>query len=293
MKLAFLFPGQATDIGDAVGAWRSASPHAAHLLERAADVLGSGIEELARPAMLARTSVFQPVITALTIGIHRTVVELGMTPDLVAGHSVGELAACAAAGPIDDADAVRVAATRGELMEREASRHGGGMIAVRGSASDVEAAIARGSAHGQVCLAAHNAPDEWVLSGDLAALRAIASATSAAPLETRGPWHSPAMAGASGPYRDALRRVMTGRPTIPTVPSHRDELVDHLVAQLTSPVQWVHTMQALRDAGVTSIVVCGPGKSLRRFARAVIPEASVSVLAHPSDLPRGAPAVAP
>lgn len=297
MKLAFLFPGQATDIGDTVDAWRRASQQVERLLECASESLGYRIDEVMRPAALTRTSVFQPVLTAMTIGIHREMVERGVAPDIVAGHSVGELAACAAAGAIDDDDAVRLTAKRGELMEHEATRHGGAMIAVRASASDVEAAISSGSAHGRVSLAAHNAADEWVLSGDVTALRAIESMMPVAALDTRGPWHSPAMADATEPYRLELRRAIRGGLSTPIVCNRTGDivtdaaaLVDLLADQLTSPVQWARTMSALRDAGVTRIIVCGPGKSLRRFARALIPEAIVSVIAHPADLPRGAAA---
>lgn len=300
MKLAFLFPGQATAIGATVDAWRRASPHVQQLLECASDALGSGLDELIRPSALTRTSIFQPVLTAMTIGIHRAIGGRGVAPDLVAGHSVGELAACAAAGAIADDDAVRLAATRGELMEHQATRHGGAMIAVRGNASDIEAAIRTGSAHGRVCLAAHNASDEWVLSGDVAALRAIESMMPVAVLDTRGAWHSSAMADATERYRQELRGAIRGALSTPIVCNRTGQiagsaaaLVDLLAGQLTSPVQWVRTTHTLRDDGVTHVVVCGPGKSLRRFARSGIPEATVSVVAHPTELPLGAAAAAP
>jgi [acyl-carrier-protein] S-malonyltransferase len=299
VKTAALFPGQATDIGDAVQAWRETSPHVAQLMELASDVLGAGVAGLTRPAALARTCVFQPVLTALTIGIHRALVEAGVSPDFVAGHSVGEIAAAAAAGAITDEDAVCLAAIRGELMEREAAKHGGGMIAVRGTRSDIDAALAMGSAQGQVCLAAQNAADEWALSGDATALRAIAATMQAAPLDTPGPWHSPAMADAVEPYRTALSEAIRGAISTPIVCNRTGRveqgsgsvLVERLAAQLTSPVQWLQAMHTLRDLGVTRIVVCGPGKSLRRFARSVMPDATVSVVADPSDLPRGAAAI--
>jgi [acyl-carrier-protein] S-malonyltransferase len=297
VKTAFLFPGQATDIADAVDAWRASSSHVDHLLDVAAHACG--VDEVStRPAALARTSVFQPVLTALTIGIHRELVDRGVTPDIVAGHSVGEIAACVAAGLIRDEDAVRLAAQRGALMERQAALHGGGMIAVKGSASDIDSAIAAGSAHGRVAIAIHNATDEWVLSGDAAALRTIGSVMHATPLDTPGPWHSGAMADAVEPYREAIRGVADGVASIPVVWNRTGEVardgfvVDLLAEQLTSPVQWVRTMETLRSTGVTRVIICGPGKSLRRFARSILPSADISIVAHPADLPNGAIATA-
>jgi [acyl-carrier-protein] S-malonyltransferase len=299
VKSAFLFPGQATDIADALDAWRRSSPQVDRLLQSAADALGGGIDALMRPASLKRTSVFQPMITAMTIGIHRVRAEFGMAPDFVAGHSVGELAACAAAGALDDDDAVRLAAHRGELMERLAARTPGGMIAMRGSASEIETAIEMGAAHGRACLAAHNGPDEWVLSGDFAALRAIGAVMSVTPLDTPGPWHSPAMAEAIEPYREELRRVMRGTLSMPVLSNRTGDvvadagaLVDLLAGQMTAPVQWHRTMRTLHAEGVRRVIVCGPGKTLRRFARAAIPDVTIEVLADPSDLPGGAAATA-
>jgi [acyl-carrier-protein] S-malonyltransferase len=299
VKSAFLFPGQATDISDALGSWRRSSAQVERILQCAADVVGGGLDALTRPATLNRTSVFQPMLTAMTIGIHRARVESGVAPDFVAGHSVGELAACAAAGALHDDDAVRLAAYRGELMERMAARTPGGMIAVRGSASEIETAIEKGCAHGRVCLAAHNGPDEWVLSGDLAALRAIGAMMPVTPLDTPGPWHSAAMAEAIEPYREELRRAMRGSLSIPMLSNRTGDVVDDagtlvglLAGQMTAPVQWHRTMRTLHNEGVTRVIVCGPGKSLRRFARAAIPDVTIDVLADPSDLPRGAAASA-
>lgn len=290
MKTAFLFPGQATDIGDAVVEWRRASPRVEQLLQCASDAIGSSIVELTRPSALARTSVFQPVLTAMTIGIFREAAA-DIKPDLVAGHSVGELAACAAAGAMSGENAVRVAARRGELMEREATRYGGGMIAVRGRVSDVEAALRTGSMHGHVSLAAQNAATEWILSGDVAALRAIEGMMNATPLDTPGPWHSAAMADAIEPYRQDLRRVMRGVMSTPLVCNRTGdvvddalELVDLLAGQLTSPVLWARSQRTLMVQGITHVVICGPGKSLRRFVRAENPHAEISVVAHPAAL---------
>lgn len=299
MSVAMLLPGQATDIADAADAWRRESPHVSRLLACAADALESSVNRVTRPLALARTSTFQPVLTAITLGIHHELVERGVEPDIVAGHSVGELAACAVAGALTDEDVIALAVTRGALMEREAGLHEGRMVAVRGSAIDVEAAIARAAIYGSVCLAARNTPDDWVLSGEVVALRAVAALLPVTPLDTRGPWHSKAMAGAVDEYRELLRGAVTGVLRVPFVCNRTGEIApdaaaipDLLACQLTRPVEWVRTMDTVRGRGVRTILICGPSKSLRRFARVCIPDATVSVVSHPADLPRAATMIA-
>ena len=293
MTIAFLFPGQGTDIAEAVEAWRRQAPHVEHLLEIAADEVGLAPSQLTQPVALARTAVLQPVLTALTLGIHHTLRDQGLRPDVVAGHSVGELAACAAAGAIGAEDVVALASTRGTLMAREASLHGGRMIAVRGLAAEVTATVARAAKHGRLTIAAHNSAEDWVLSGELAALRAVATTLPTTPIDTEGAWHSTAMAGAGIEYRESLSAVVTGPLSVPficnrTGAAARDaaDIPELLAAQLTQPVEWARTMETLRTIGVTRLVVCGPGRSLRRFARAGIPQAEVTVLAHPDTLLR-------
>ncbi|MEO7367010.1 MAG: ACP S-malonyltransferase [Gemmatimonadaceae bacterium] len=292
MSTAFLFPGQGTDIADAVDDWRRLS-HVARLLDGAADALGVSPDQLTRRTHITRTSIVQPVLTALTLGIHHCLGDEGVAPECVAGHSVGELAACAAAGAITDEDVIALAVIRGALMEREAARHGGRMISLRGSSADVDAALTAAAKHGSVSLAAHNAADEWVVSGDVAALRAVAALLPSTALDTDGPWHSLAMRAAVDPYRDALRHAVSGSLSLPFVSNRigvatRDStLIPELLAsQLIHPVQWVRSMETLSDRGITQIIICGPGKSLRRFAAAMIPAASVSIVSHPDHLSR-------
>jgi [acyl-carrier-protein] S-malonyltransferase len=167
----------------------------------------------------------------------------------VCGHSLGELAAWAAGGHVAAVDAIAVAALRGRVMAREASRHPGGMVAVRGrdaepartqrarsvglpaeaveSASEARAALepqdrvqhgvlaralAAGRARGSLVLAAENAPDERVVSGTEPALAAVLAAVPSARLPVAGAWHSPAMAGVVDELAAALAAVPARKP---------------------------------------------------------------------------------
>ncbi len=292
MTTALLFPGQGTDISDAALDWLRGSSFVRPLLELAARTIGEPLESVIHPLALARTEVLQPVLTAIGVGVHLELAERGIQPDVVAGHSVGELAACVAAGAVESEVAVELAATRGRLMGREASRHPGGMISLRATAMEVQMLLARGAEIGNVCIAVHNAPDEWVVSGEPAALRAIDAQWSTTVVPTPGAWHSPAMDGAREEYRGALDSAVTGRLTVPLISNRTGEAVrdaqrlpELLSAQLTNPVLWSESMSTLASMGTNRVVACGPGKTLRRLARIAMPAAEIAIIAGPLGLP--------
>lgn len=291
-----LFPGQGVDPIDALLAWQPHSAHCVRLLEVAAEDTGVPRGKLTSRIVMARTDVCQPVMVALCLGIVRELGERGVRPDIVAGHSLGELAAWAAAGGISDVDAVRIASIRGRLMLREATKHPGAMVAVRSPDEESLARlVAEARREGTIVIAAHNTQEEWVLAGDTAALRVIQSRLYARPLSVGGAWHSPAMAGAADEYRDALRRVPRSPSCAPLVSNCtarvvQDDahIIDLLVSQLTQPVRWFESMATLASFGVTTAIICGPGKTLGQMARLDSPPFAVRVLESPADL---APAI--
>jgi [acyl-carrier-protein] S-malonyltransferase len=160
-------------------------------------------------------------------------------------------------------------------MERAAEAHPGGMLAiVAGSDTAAHEALACGRAHGEIVLAARNSVDQWVLSGDEAALRRVAAAFPATRLPVQGPWHSPAMASAAEEWLFALLAIPRTRGHAGFV-ANRDgrlvtdeERIPHLLAgQLTQAVAWYETMITLGEAGVTHAVIMGPGRALRGLLR--------------------------
>lgn len=221
------------------------------------------------------TAVYQPVVTALCVGALLEVQARGLAPDVVAGHSLGELAACVAVGVLSPEAAVDVAATRGTVMARAAQRRPGGMVALGVSSREAALEAAKGVvALGRVELAAHNAADEWVLSGDWAALRALPARCSPVALATGGPWHSSAMEPAVAEYRVALRQALRGRPRLALVSNATgrpvgpgDDLVEQLAGQLTRPIEWAATLATLSGMAVERVVTIGPAKALRGLAR--------------------------
>jgi len=256
VTIAFIFPGQGANVDHAVHDWRAGCGAVRELL----DVAGRE---------------YQPRLTALCLGIERELGTHGIRPDIVAGHSLGEVAACAATGCIRHENAVGVAAVRGRLMAREAERHPGGMLALAVSDRSVaEAAVANARPHGMVSIAAHNAADQWVVSGEWAALRTIAARMDASPVAVAGPWHTEAMADAVDEYRDVLRRAVTMPLRVPLVCNRAGAIVENaheipelLASQLTRPVEWVETMMTLDRFGVTDVITVGPAKALRALVR--------------------------
>lgn len=277
MRVAFLFPGQGTDLA-LVG----------EELTRSVPEVRAGVELAARAArrspsdlwvrggrLLERTEIFQPVLTGLSLGVHAALAAGGVRPAVVAGHSLGEIAAWAAAGGIAPEEAVWVAAERGRLMAERAAACPGGLLALLDThAAAVEEALALGGAHGAVHLAATNAPGEWVVGGEEPALRAIAGAVPSARLPVAGPWHGPAMAPAVPAFREVLRVLRSRSLSVPFVSNLTGNVVEEaaqipelLIQQLVRPVRWAETMCTLLRLGVTDLVTLGPGKTLRGLVR--------------------------
>jgi [acyl-carrier-protein] S-malonyltransferase len=197
-------------------------------------------------------------------------------PAMVAGHSLGEVAALVAAGALAERDAIEVVAVRGRAMDDAArSAAAGGMLAVRADAT-VAAEVARAAG---TWVANENAPDQVVLAGPLDALGAAAEDLRARGLRAKrlpvsGAFHSPAMAPAADALREALARVTIGRPTIPVVSGmtampFTDPRAE-LVAALTRPVRWVALLRALEWRGIDRFVEAGPGGVLTGLVRRTV-----------------------
>jgi [acyl-carrier-protein] S-malonyltransferase len=274
---AWLFPGQGA-VEPRMGlALAACSEPAAALLEVASECVGRDVRKLlARGGPdLDRSEILQPVLTAVSLGAAATLLARGSKPALVAGHSLGELAAWSACGVIDARDAIRLAATRGQLMVDCAKQVPGGMIALVGSSQDdVATALDQGAREGMIVVAGHNAPDEWVLAGDEPSLRAVLSRVRCVRLRVEGPWHSPRMASAALRLREVASQLSTAPLSFPMVTGTTGQLVEgaNEFARATGdllvlPLKWVEVMATLRAQGVTEIVTCGPGKVLRSLIR--------------------------
>lgn len=277
MKVALLFPGQGVDIAATTDEWYTESARARALLDYAGEHVGMPVDEiLSRGARaLERSEILQPFVTALSLGICEEVVASGIEPAIVAGHSLGELAAWSAAGGITARTAVEAAAERGRIMAAAALASPGGMAAL--TACDrrrLQAALGCGREYGVVELAARNAPDEWVVAGDSKSLRAIAGHYGSRALPVAGPWHSSLMAPAVAQLRSVLEALPHGPLRIPVVANRDgrrvedgDDMPAFVADQLVRPIAWDVTMQTLAGDEITDYVIPGCGKVLRGLVR--------------------------
>ena len=250
---------------------------------RLSAVMWGGPEDL-----LTRTDHAQPAILAHTAAAWAVAgPKLAGQVAGAAGHSLGEYSAYLAAGALGVAEAARLVRRRGELMHEAGTARPGTMAAVMGLvAAQVEAACREASAAGAVAVAANlNAPDQIVISGDPAAvarageLLKAAGAKRVIPLKVSGAFHSPLMAPAAQRLGEALGAAPLRDPAFPVVANASAEPVRdaalarrRLAEQLTSPVRWVESVQALgglAGEGAT-FVELGPGAVLTGLARRIV-----------------------
>lgn len=302
--VALLFPGQGAEqprMGLQL-AEQSAATRA--LIDAAAEQGGFDAWRVLRQggAEWGRTEVMQPLLVAVSLGAQVELSRAGVEPRIVAGHSLGELSAWSATGALEPVEAVRIAATRGRLMAREAERRPGGMLALLDCDEQAaRRAAALGAAQGQVTLAGCNGPDQWVLTGERPALQAVASATASRWLPVAGAWHSSAMADAVQELLGVLQSTESSPATTPFVSAATGQIEDGaervselLAAQLVAPFRWDRAMATLGEMGIRRFIIPGPGKILRALVRSNLgPEITVTVADTAANIARVANEVGP
>lgn len=293
-RTVWLFPGQGMERPRMGLALAEEFPAARALLQLAGEEAQVDAFRLLRRGGpdLQRTAVLQPLLTAVSLGVALALRQAGHAPDAVAGHSLGEIAAWSAAGGVPPEDAVRLAGARGRCMQEAARTRSGAMLAILADESALDEARRAAAAVGTVDLAAHNAPEEWVLTGTRSALEAAARVAPSKWLDVSGPWHSRLMAGAETALAIALARVprpplrcelwcnRTGRPAA------SDALPTLIAEQLTHPVRWAETLAGLAGPH-TRFVTVGPGRVLRGLLRKNLGDGPIVLTTeHPEDLQR-------
>lgn len=266
LQTALLFPGQGSQTADMRDAVARARPD---LLELALEEVGPDLFERAADG----TRWAQPAIYCAALAGAE---ELDVEPDVMAGHSLGEITALVAAGAIGAEDGLRLVAARGRFMQEAAEETGdGGMTAVR-AREDNREAIAEVAAATSVAIANDNAPDQLVLSGSLDALdRAEAELRERGirgkRLPVAGAFHSPLMEPAVEPFRAVVEGIEFAEPRVPVMSCVTaepfEDVPDQLVRALTEPVRWLDVVRALDARGVTDFVETGPGTVLTNLVK--------------------------
>jgi [acyl-carrier-protein] S-malonyltransferase len=265
-NLALLFPGQ----GSQTPAMRDlVAQRCPDLLDRCLELVGE--DPFARVEESTRFQ--QPAIFCASIAGWKGLAG-DDAPAAAAGHSLGELAALAAAGVLALEDALELVVLRGRLMAEADDR--GSMLALVGADAEEAARIA---AEASLTVANDNAPGQIVLAGDpdrFARAEALAGELGrrAIRLPVAGAFHSPSMAPAVAPFRAALDEVELGEPrfTVFSCASARpfEDVREELAGALIRPVRWRETFTALHAAGATRFIEVGPGKVLARLAKRIV-----------------------
>ena len=286
MKIAFVFPGQGSQTVGMMDAW--ADDAGVQDTLRAGDAaLGedlSGLIARGPAETLNLTTHTQPAMLLCSVAMYRAWLQAGgAEPALVAGHSLGEYSALVAAGALDLADAVRTVRVRAEAMQSAVPVGEGGMAAILGLEDEAVRQACAQAAEGQVVEAVnYNAPAQVVIAGHVAAVERAceraraAGAKRAVTLPVSAPFHSRLLEPAAAVLARALADVPLNTPAMPLInnvdvatPADPAAIRDALVRQAWHPVRWVETIQAMKQAGVTHLVECGPGKVLSGLVKRI------------------------
>jgi [acyl-carrier-protein] S-malonyltransferase len=291
--IAFLFPGQGSQTVGMGKALAEAFPICRDAFAEADAALGQPLSRLCFEGpeeQLALTENTQPAILAVSIAACRLLVSRGLTPALVAGHSLGEYSANVAAGTFAFADALRLVRRRGRYMQEAVPVGAGAMAAILGLDAEKVAAACEEAAQGDVVSPANlNGAGQVVIAGTREAVarageraRAL-GARRVVPLPVSAPFHCALMKPAQERLAPELRAVAVFDPRVPIVANVNAEsmrtaraAIEALVAQVSSPVLWEAVVRRLASEGVTTYVEVGPGTVLSGLVRKIHREAAVA-----------------
>lgn len=305
MTIAFTFPGQGSQSVGMGKGLADAFPEAKAVFEEVDEALGQKLSEVmwdGPEEVLTLTANAQPALMAVSLATMRVLEVRGLAlksaAAYVAGHSLGEYSALAAAGSLDIATTARLLRVRGDAMQNAVPVGAGAMAALLGLDFDVAAEVAQEAAQGEVCQAANdNAPGQVVVSGHLAAVeRAVEIAKAkgarrAVMLPVSAPFHCALMAPAADAMSEALASADIRSPAVPLVANvlaapitDPAEIRSKLVEQVTGTVRWRESISWLAGNGVETFVEVGTGKVLTGMVRRIHKEATGLAVNTPEDI---------
>lgn len=291
-KVAFVFPGQGSQtVGMGKDFLKEEKSNDFYLEVDAS--LGYSLSKMMLEGPqeeLTLTYHAQPALLTTGVMIAERLKIEGITPDYVAGHSLGEYSAFVVADVMSFRDGAKVVHQRGKLMDEAVPAGVGAMAAILNLDSESLAAVCeKVSAKGEsVQLANINCPGQIVISGTKAgveeacALAKETGAKRAIPLVVSGPFHSRLMEPAAEKFKLVINQINFKDPVIPIVSNvtnellvSKDDITTEMIKQLSSPVLWEQNVQKLIDLGVTTFIECGPGKVLAGLIKKINREVNV------------------
>ena len=290
MKKAYVFPGQGAQFSGMGKDLYESNPKARALFDKADEILGFKISEImfgGTDEELKQTRVTQPAIFLHSVAL---AVALGeeFQPDMVAGHSLGELSALTAAGALSFEDGLRLVSARAEAMQKACEIKPSTMAAVIALADDKVEEVCAGI-DGVVVAANFNCPGQVVISGEVESVQAAcvalkeAGAKRALPLNVSGAFHSPMMEPARAELQKAIEATEFHTPRCAVYQNvdaqpHTDpvEIKQNLIAQLTSPVRWTQSVERMCADSATAFEELGPGQVLQGLIKKINKEVEVS-----------------
>jgi len=308
-RVAFLFPGQGSQEVGMGRAFAESSPAAAAVWAEADAALAFPLSKLCfdGPAEdLAMTANTQPAVLTASVAAAAALAERGVTPGLVAGHSLGEYTALVVAGALRFAEAVRLVRRRGEFMQEAVPVGTGAMAALLGVELATAEQVCAEAAQGEVVGVANiNSPGQIVIAGHRSAVeRAVAAAAArggrkSVLLPVSAPFHCALMKPAADRLAAELERVAVSDPRIPVIRNvdgrvtrAADEVKPFLLQQVASPVRWTDCVERLAREGATGFLEVGPGRVLTGLLKRTLDGARGHAVEDPASLDKAVAALA-
>jgi [acyl-carrier-protein] S-malonyltransferase len=285
-KLAFLFPGQASQYPGMGKDLAANFPESRAVFDEADAALGFSISQLCfegSEEALKLTENTQPAILTVSVAAYRALASRGIEPDFAAGHSLGEYSALVAAGALEFSDAVKLVRQRGRYMQEAVPAGEGAMAAILGLSPADVAEVCKKAARGEVVSPANlNSPEQTVIAGGAAAVkRAVETASQsgakrAVILSVSAPFHCAMLMPAQQRLEPDLRATKFSDLRFPLVTNadaeaitSGDEARESLIRQVTMPVRWLESVREMIEQGVNIFVEVGPGKVLSGLLRQI------------------------
>jgi [acyl-carrier-protein] S-malonyltransferase len=306
MARAFVFPGQGSQDVGMGKALAEAFPSARAVFDEIDDALGQKLSAImweGPKETLTLTENAQPALMAVSMAVMRVLEKekgfsLADKVKFVAGHSLGEYSALAAAGAFSLADAARLLKLRGQAMQKAVPVGVGAMAALLGVGIEAAEKVAAEAAQGDVCqIANDNDPTQIVLSGHKSAIDRVAEigkkygVRRAVPLPVSAPFHCALMQPAADAMAEALGNVTVNKPVVPVIAnvlaapiSDPEEIKKRLIEQVTGTVRWRESVATMAASGITDFYEIGAGKVLAGLVKRTATTANAASLGAPADI---------